>query len=103
MSDFKYLNVVESDNVSQPTEIKPQYKILDFSYRDQRTLIIPLHGATPDHAAQMYLFEHPREFMVYVQIALPEYKYEKTEITLMSRNPMIQAQLKRDTEELDQL
>lgn len=95
MSDFRYLQVVDDGTSSLTNKRNDHYRIIDFSYDEHnRSLIEPLHGTTPEMAAQHYLFEHDREFMVHVRVALPEFKYEKFKETLMTRNPAIQKSLK---------
>ena len=91
MNDFKYLKVVNDGTSKVQPKAEQSYRVLDFRYDDHnRSLIEPLHGTTPEMAAQKYLFEHPREFMVHVRVMLPEFKYEKFTDTLMTKNPAIQ-------------
>lgn len=91
MSEFKYLNVVNDG--TDKVKLKPDtfYRVLDYRYdSNNRSLIEPLHGTSPELAAQRYLFDHEREFMVHVKIAMPEHKYEQFTTSLMTRNPAIQ-------------
>lgn len=91
MSEFKYLNIVNDG--TDKVKLKPDtfYRVLDYRYdANNRSLIEPLHGTSPEMAAQRYLFDHEREFMVHVRVALPEHKYEKFTTSLMTRNPSIQ-------------
>jgi hypothetical protein len=100
MSDFKYLNVVNDGTSRVQVKSEPVYRVLEFQYDDHnRSLIEPLHGTTPEMAAQRYLFDHSREFMVRVRVMLPEFKYEKFNDILMTRNPAIQKMFK-ETETL---
>lgn len=91
MSEFKYLNVVDDGTQNLDVVNKKMYRVLDYRYdSDNRSLIEPLHGTSPEMAAQRYLFDNPREFFVYVKVYLPENKYETFDTLRMSRNPAIQ-------------
>lgn len=100
MSEFKYLHVVDDGTNNVTNKPKEAYEIVNYQFRDNKTLIKPLHGTSIELAAQKYLFEHPREFFVYVENALPEYKYEKVTYTMLSRNPAMQLHLKQESEDL---
>lgn len=100
MSDFKYLNVVDDGTQNIVLKTKKMYRVIDYRYdSDNRSLIEPLHGTSPEMAAQRYLFDNSREFFVFVSIAKPENKYEASDIVLMSRNPSIQKMFSADVEE----
>lgn len=91
---FKYLNVVH-DNTQKPVEQKKLYEVIEWNYSSTgKSLILPLHGASPETAAQRFLFDNQRDFMVYVRRYLPEFKYDRYKDIPMTRNPAIQAQLK---------
>lgn len=94
MSDFKYLSVVEDSN-TPVKEVQPKYRTLDPIYDDKNhSLIEALHGTSSELAAQHYLYDNPREFMVYVRVYLPEQKYTTYKEQLMYRNPAIQSSIK---------
>ena len=103
---FSKLSIVD-DGLTKRVEKKPKFRLCSDIITDESdsrySLIEPINGFSANEAAQQFLFDNPRDWFVYVKVALPETKYELTENRKFGRSTSDQHRLQQEADFATQL